>query len=82
MSQEDGLIEHDLKVWLEPDKNQLVVEDRITVLNSFSLNSFAKFFKFSVKLSFLKISLYASVSKYISFRGILLYVLIHLLSRI
>ena len=39
MSQEDGLIEHDLKVWLEPDKNQLVVEDRITVLNSFSLNS-------------------------------------------
>jgi aminopeptidase N len=38
-SQESPPIHHVLEVWLQPDRNQITVEDRITVPESFSSNS-------------------------------------------
>lgn len=43
-SQANLPIQHSLEVWLQPDKNQITVEDKITVPKSFSSDSDGKFY--------------------------------------
>jgi aminopeptidase N len=43
-SQENLPVKHFLEVWLQPDKNQITVEDQITIPKSFSSNSGGKLY--------------------------------------
>jgi aminopeptidase N len=43
-SQENLPVKHSLEVWLQPDKNQITVEDRITIPKSFSSDSDGKLY--------------------------------------